>query len=205
VYDLHLNSLAQQFANNREQWGKKEMINRPLDSDKYAEYTDSPSTSGPAWRMAMPSSEHGQEAGVWEQDSPDSDFPEEDDPKSDFRAEQYITHGKGGNIGDPNPPVAVPALEKQADERPRTEGLGRILIHGGEPWGEQRTVRITHSQVGLRKMYDRQVAGREENPSFQEQIAERLVEQMGCPGEVARDLATLTLYDVAILISMFRC
>ena len=206
VHDLHLNSLAQQFANNREQRGKGEMTDRPPDSDKYAEYTDSPSASGPAWRMAMPSSDqHEQESGVWEQDSPDSNFPEEADPKSDFRAEQDITHGKGGNIGDPNPPVAVPALEKQADQKPGTEGLGRIFIHGGELSSEWGTVGITHPQASLREMYGRKVAERGESPSSQEQIAGRFVEQMGCPGEVARDLATLTLYDVAILISMFQC
>lgn len=41
MYNLHLNSLAQNFANNREQWGEEEMVDRLSDSDKYAEYTDS--------------------------------------------------------------------------------------------------------------------------------------------------------------------
>lgn len=132
MHDLHLNSLAQHFANNREQWSEDEMIDRPPDSDKYAEHPDFLPTRGPA-------------------------------------------------------------------------RLGKKLVYGGESSSKRGTDEITHSRVNLREMYGRTVAERGESPSVRGQIAERLVEQMGCPGEVARDLATLTLYDVAILISRFRC
>ena len=156
--------------------------------------------------MEKPGSDQDeQEAGVRDQDSRDSDSLEEDDPESDIGVEKYIPSGKGGNIDNPNPSLAAQPLEKQADGRPSAEGLGKILIDGGQPSSERGTDVTMHSRVSLREMYSRTLAEQEESPSVQEQIAGGLVEQMGCPGEVARDLATLRLYDVAILISMFLC
>ena len=151
------------------------------------------------------SDQYEQEAGARDQDSRGSDSLEEDDPEPDIGVEQYIPSGKGGNMDNPNPSLAAQALEKQADGRPSAEGLGKISIDGGQPSSERGTDVIMHSRVSLREMYSRTLAEQEESPSAQEQIAGGLVEQMGCPGEVARDLATLRLYDVAILISMFRC
>ena len=38
-----------------------------------------------------------------------------------------------------------------------------------------------------------------------EDMAGKLVTEMGCPPEIAKDLTILTLYDVAILIGKFLC
>jgi len=60
---------------------------------------------------------------------------------------------------------------------------------------------------GLRDMYGQ--PGDEQNSRLEgpiirgENMARALVREMGCISEVAKDLAVLTLYDVAILIGMF--
>lgn len=67
---------------------------------------------------------------------------------------------------------------------------------------------VTNHQKDLRKIYGETEA--ELNKSLRAPIrkggemARKLIE-MGCPLEIAKDLTVLTLYDVAILISMFWC
>ena len=60
---------------------------------------------------------------------------------------------------------------------------------------------------GLKDMYGE--AGDERNRRLKgpikmgEKMAQKLIMEMGCTGEVAEDLTVLTLYDVAILIGTF--
>ena len=60
---------------------------------------------------------------------------------------------------------------------------------------------------GLKDMYGE--AGDERNRRLKgpikvgEEMARKLITEMGCTGEVAKDLTVLTLYDVAILIGRF--
>lgn len=65
---------------------------------------------------------------------------------------------------------------------------------------------IKNHQRDLRKMYGETEDELNRNLEVPikkgEEMARKLITEMGCPPEIAKDLAVLTLYDVAILISM---
>ena len=85
--------------------------------------------------------------------------------------------------------------------------LGENLVPGSRRIGRRLKDVITNSQGDLRKMYGE--VEDELNKSLEapikkgEEMARKLITEMGCPPEIAKDLTVLTLYDVAVLISMF--
>ena len=68
---------------------------------------------------------------------------------------------------------------------------------------------ISNHQRGLGKIYgetDAELDQRLETPIKKgEEMARKLITEMGCPLEIAKDLTVLALYDVAILIGMLWC
>ena len=80
-------------------------------------------------------------------------------------------------------------------------------VPSAEEIGERLKDLITNRRKGLRNMY----GGTEEelNKDLEapikrgEEMARKLIAEMGCGREVAKDLTVLTLYNVAILIGMF--
>jgi len=80
-------------------------------------------------------------------------------------------------------------------------------IPDGEKIGKRLMDVISNHQKDLRKIYG------ETDPELDkslkapiekgEEMARKLITEMGCPPDIAQDLAVLTLYDVAILIGMF--
>jgi len=82
-----------------------------------------------------------------------------------------------------------------AEEIPDTEMVGKALKHV-----------IINQRKGLQKMYGETEAELDESLKTPvkkgEEMARKLIMEMGCSGETAIDLTVLTLYDVAILISM---
>lgn len=76
-----------------------------------------------------------------------------------------------------------------------------------EEIGERLKDFIKSCSEGLKDMYGQtedEQNRRLEGPIIRgEEMARVLVREMGCISEVAKDLAVLTLYDVAILIGMF--
>ena len=119
----------------------------------------------------------------------------------------------GFERGDPNTdianligrPLAIKlGLEKVVAEEPK-----KISIHKGRHVSETLEDVIINRRKGLQNMYEG--TGAELNKSLKvpikrgEGMARKLVADMGCPLEVAKDLTVLTLYDVAILIGMLWC
>ena len=80
-------------------------------------------------------------------------------------------------------------------------------VPSGEEIGEKLKDFIGRRGQGLRNMYGQ--PGGEQNGKLEgpirkgEEMAKILIREMGCTGEVAKDLTVLTLYDVAILIGTF--
>ena len=79
----------------------------------------------------------------------------------------------------------------------------------GKEIGERLKDLVINRRNGLKNIYGE--TEDELNKSLEapikrgEEMARKLITEMGCSCEVATDLAVLTLYDVAILICMFRC
>jgi len=86
---------------------------------------------------------------------------------------------------------------------------GEKLIPSGEEIGKRLRDVIMKERKGLRKMYgetqDELSKSLEVPIKMGEEMAGKLVEEMGCGPQVAKDLTVLTLYDVTILIGMPRC
>ena len=142
------------------------------------------------------SAEYGKEVGSRDPESgPDSDF---DDPLP----------REGVNTGNQK-------SEKPAAEKPAAGKLVVIeepegnLIPDYQEIGERLKDVIRKHRKGLRKMYGETEDELDKNLKSPikrgEEMAKRLITQMGCPRAIAKDLAVLTLYDVAILICMFQC
>jgi len=130
-----------------------------------------------------------QTVNPWDQASSDSGYPgAEDEPSR-----------KGGNRGDQNPAVGNYAATK-SNGNP---------VPSGEKIGERLKDLITSGRKGLKNMYgeteDELNKNLEAPIKRGEEMARKLITEMGCSREIATDLAVLTLYDVAILICMFRC
>jgi len=117
--------------------------------------------------------------------------------------------------GDPNTevaapsgqPVAIPAGEKQVENLVAKEPVENITLNSQRTIGRLKDV-ITNHRKGLQKMYGGTGAELDkclEMPTKRgDEMARNLTKEMGCNGMVAKDLSVLTLYDVAILIGMFR-
>ena len=129
----------------------------------------------------------GSRVGPQEEEGSDSDF------------------GDGGET----PP---PAGEGFGNRRPAVGGSAAAgsresAVPSFEDIGERLKDFIAHRGQGLRDMYDE--AGGEQNRRLEgptkmgEEMAKKLITEMGCTGEVAKELTVLTLYDVAILIGTF--
>jgi len=82
-------------------------------------------------------------------------------------------------------------------------GAGEIPI--GSRIGKRLKGVIMNERKGLQKMYGEAEAELDESLKAPikkgEEMARRLIMEMGCSGGAAIDLTVLTLYDVAILIS----
>jgi len=100
--------------------------------------------------------------------------------------------------------VEEPAAEKSVAQEPEEK-----FIPTGEEIGKRLKDLIKKDREGLQKMYpggDTELDEILKAPIERgEEMARKLVTEMGCTGEVAKDLTVLTLYDVAILIGMFWC
>ena len=100
------------------------------------------------------------------------------------------------------PLVIKPTVEKSVVEKPR-----KISIHNCKHISKTLENMIMNQRKGLRNMYGE--TGAELDKSLKvpikrgEEMVRKLVEDMGCPLEIAKDLTVLTLYDMAILIGMF--
>ena len=111
---------------------------------------------------------------------------------------------------DPNTDIANligrPLAKKLGVEKLVAKEPKKISIHKGKHVSETLEDLIINQRRGLQNMYGG--TGAELNKSLGvpikrgEGMARKLVADMGCPLEVAKDLTVLTLYDVAILIGM---
>ena len=156
--------------------------------------------------------EHEKRVGSRDQESSDSDFSEGPLPR------------EGGNTD--NLRLAVAAAEKRVREKlvaaekvaaekvaaemsVVVEGPGGDLIPDGQEIGERLKDVIMLRRKGLQKMYGETEDELNQNLEWPirkgEEMARKLIGEMGCPRAIAKDLAVLTLYDVAILICMFWC
>jgi len=101
--------------------------------------------------------------------------------------------------------TTAPLAQDQAGGAPEPGSAepGRRVSRGGGV-GERLKEFIRGRGEGLRNMYGE--TGDEPKRRLRvaiksgEEMARKLVTEMGCTGEVAKDLAVLTLYDLAILI-----
>ena len=123
-----------------------------------------------------------------------------------------------GNTDDPKPAVEKPAVDETVAEEPVVgepvaeelvaEGPRENPIPNSEQIGERLKDFIINQRKGLQKMYGGTEPVLDEALQAPiekgEEMARKLIMEMGCPYEVAKDLTVLTLYDVAILIGMFR-
>jgi len=131
----------------------------------------------------------GQTVSPWDQASSDSGYPGAEGGPS----------GKGGNRDDQNTAVGNYAATKPE----------RNPVPSREKIGERLKDVIISGRKGLKNMYGE--TEDELNKSLEgpiqrgEEMARKLITEMGCSREIATDLTVLTLYDVAILICMFRC
>jgi len=115
---------------------------------------------------------------------------------------------------DPNIEVAKlsgqPVAKKPAAEKQVVEDLvARGPVPNGQEIGEWLNDVIKKDRKGLQKMYGGTEVELDKNLKMPiergEEMVRKLVTDMGCPLEIAKNLTLLTLYDVAILIGMFRC
>jgi len=79
----------------------------------------------------------------------------------------------------------------------------------GQQIGERLKDVIMNRRRGLKKMYGETEAELDKSlkePIIRgEEMVRKLVTEMRCPCLIAKDLAILTLYDLAILIGAFWC
>jgi len=112
------------------------------------------------------------------------------------------------------PPSTRPTITRPGPSTSRAgPGPSDARPEGRVPRGEEISERfkdlIMNRREGLKNMYGE--TEDELNKSLEmpikrgEEMARKLVTEMGCSRKVAIDLTVLTLYDVAILICMFRC
>jgi len=95
----------------------------------------------------------------------------------------------------------------QREQESRDSGYpGAEEIPIGSRIGKRLKDVIMNERKGLQKMYGETEAELDESLKAPikkgEEMARRLIMEMGCSGGAAIDLTVLTLYDVAILISM---
>ena len=107
------------------------------------------------------------------------------------------------NTDHPNPAAENIAVEELVVEEPRENP-----IPNREEIGQWLKDSIINQRKGLQKMYGETESVLDEALQAPiekgEEMARKLIMEMGCPYEVAKDLTVLTLYDVAILIGIFR-
>jgi len=101
-----------------------------------------------------------------------------------------------------------PAAEKQVVEKLVAIEPVKNPTLNGQRIGERLKDVITNHRKGLRKMYGETEAEQDKCLEVAskrgEEMARKLITEMGCSLEIAQDLTVLTLYDVAILIGMFQ-
>jgi len=150
--------------------------------------TTAPLDRGPTKRVpGVGGAGQGSRAGPREEEGSDSDFGDGGDrpPRG------------GGDVGNRKPAVGRPAA---APSR-------KSAVPSVEDIGEKLKDFIAHRGQGLRYMYGE--AGDEQNRRLEGptkmggEMARKLITEMRCTGEVAKELTVLTLYDVAILIGTF--
>jgi len=99
--------------------------------------------------------------------------------------------------------------EKQAVKESMAKGLGEYLIPEGQEIGGGLKDMIINGRKGLQKMYGRTEEELDRSLKVPikkgEEMVRKLVTEMGCGYEVAKELTALTLYDVAILIGKSWC
>ena len=102
-----------------------------------------------------------------------------------------------------------PGVENSGVGKSVAEGLTENSIPNGEQIGIWLRDVIINHRKGLQKMYGETEAELDKSLEAPikkgEEMARKLVTEMGCWGEIAKDLTVLTLYDVAILIGMLWC
>ncbi|KAG0641319.1 hypothetical protein HOY80DRAFT_902534 [Tuber brumale] len=97
-----------------------------------------------------------------------------------------------------------PAVEEQAATNPASGGLEETSVPDGKEIHKMLKDVIMEIRPSLQNMYGKTEA--ELNKSLEvlvgkgEEMARKLIRDMGCTREVAKELTVLTLYDVAILI-----
>ena len=95
-----------------------------------------------------------------------------------------------------------PEEAEQATEEPKEKA-----VISGQRIGERLKDLIMNRRKGLKNMYGRTEdeldTSLEEPIRRGEEMARKLIREMGCSREIAIDLTVLALYDVAILIRMF--
>jgi len=103
-------------------------------------------------------------------------------PDSDLMDKEDGPPGKGGHVS--NQKLAVEELKEHLVTS--REGIGGILkdIIGNQRGGLQRVYEEAETEKG-------------------EEMAGRLITELGCSSGIAKELTVLTLYDVAILIGIF--
>jgi len=83
----------------------------------------------------------------------------------------------------------------------------RNSIPGGQEIGKKLKDVIINRQKDLQEIYGRTEQELDKSLGVPikkgEEMARKLIEDMGCPPEVATELTVLTLYDVAILIGTY--
>jgi len=105
------------------------------------------------------------------------------------------------------PVAGGPAAEKQVVENLVARELLGILVPNGQEIGERLNYVIKMDRKGLQRMYGGTEEELDKNLKMPiergREMVRKLVTEMGCGPEVAKDLTALTLYDVAILIGKY--
>ena len=129
-----------------------------------------------------------QTVSPWDHESSDSDYRGTEDGPSK----------KEGNTDD-----RYSAVKERVSAR-----LRENAFPSGEKIGERLKDLIMNQRKGLKNMYgetEEELNNSLEAPITRgEEMARKLITEMGCSREIAIDLTVLALYDVAILIRMFR-
>ena len=121
----------------------------------------------------------------------------EEGSDSDFPDTRETSRRRGGNTVN----------QKLAAEEAAVADLREDVVPSSEVIAKRLKDFIANRGQGLRNMYGE--TGDESKRRLGvaiesgEEMTRKLITEMGCTGEVAKDLVVLTLYDVAILIGTF--
>ena len=127
------------------------------------------------------------------------------------RAGPQDEEGSGPDFSDrgDRPPRRGVGADNQgpAPGGPAAADSGENAVPSSDDIGKRLKDFIGDRGQGLKNMYGEPGDGQNRNLEVPirvgEEMARNLITKMGCPGEVAKDLTVLTLYNVAILIGTF--